>query len=166
MFFCRPNLKCLQSPAAREVSLHLPSVQPAWGSDQARDLSPQVALAMQEPAQMEAGWPPSLAQASAVGSRAVCGATWSCQLWGGAFPSTLLCRSGNPAQHGPLDPREPGRCSHSSWLCVPLSSSLELHSVPAELGDAQVHHVIDYITSKTGHKAVNRDKQGPHASFC
>lgn len=27
MFFCRLNLKCLQSPAAREVSLHLPSVQ-------------------------------------------------------------------------------------------------------------------------------------------
>ena len=103
-----------------------PTVGP--GSDQARDLSPPVALGMQGPAQMEAGWPPSLAQASAVGSRAVCGVTWSCQLWGGAFLSTLLCRSGNPAQHGPLDPGEPGRCSHGSRLCVPLSSSLEFHS--------------------------------------
>ena len=141
-----------------------PTVGP--GSDQARDLSPPVALGMQGPAQMEAGWPPSLAQASAVGSRAVCGVTWSCQLWGGAFLSTLLCRSGNPAQHGPLDPGEPGRCSHGSRLCVPLSSSLEFHSAPAEPCDAQVHHVIGYITSMTGQKAVNGDKQCPHASFC
>lgn len=52
---------------------------------------------MQEPAQMEAGWPPSLAQASAVGSRAVCRATWSCQLRG-VPPSRQSCYAARVTQ--------------------------------------------------------------------
>lgn len=142
--------------------------QPGRGPDQARgELSSPVALGMREPAQMQEGWPPSLAQESAISSRAVLRADWSCQLW--VTPSSQSCyaASGNTAQHGPLGPGEPGRCSHHSGLCTPLGlPDRRFHSAPATPGDAEVYHFIDCITSEKGQKAADGDKQCPHVSFC
>lgn len=76
---------------------------------------------MQEPAQMEAGWLTPQARAECRRLPEQCGDDLVMPALETAPSSpALLCRSGNPAQHGPLDPEggQADAATAAGWWCL------------------------------------------------